>query len=197
VRLAALKTVAAFVALLTVVACQSSHPATDRRPSGSPSAPVSSSSAPTQVLSYPKYPMRDAVMNSRFVATYGIDHGVLTIEPPPASPPAISGREAMNRFRKFGLVYVSPTLTAYGSVTLVPRPLAMVRITNKPAWVIAYSGPPVPLGCPYMASGRNRHRVPLSLHLAIVPTDGSQGAEFASAGRNSCGWVTPTLANWA
>jgi hypothetical protein len=194
VRLAALKTVAAFVALLTVVACQSSHPATDRRPSGWPSAPVSSSSAPTQVLSYPKYPMRDAVMNSRFVATYRIDHGVLTIEPPPASPPAISEREAMNRFRMFGLVYVSPTLTAYGSVTLVPRPLAMVRIRNKPAWVIEHWGPPIP--CP-PGPFMNARRIPLSLQLAVVPTDGSPGAEFTSAGRTLCGELTSTRATWA
>ncbi len=138
--------------------------------------------------------MRDAVMKSRFVATYRIDHGVLTIQPPPAGPPAMSEREAIHRFRMFGLGHVSRTLTAYGSVTLVPRPLALVRITNEPAWVIVYWGPPIP--CP-PGPFMNAHRIPLSLQLAMVPTDGSPGAQFTSAGRTLCGQLSPTRATWA
>jgi hypothetical protein len=137
--------------------------------------------------------MRDAVIKSRFVATYIIDRGALTIQPPPAGPPAMSERVATNGFWMMGLGHVSRTLTAYGSVTLVPRQLALVRMTDTPAWVIAYRGPSIPMSCPYHKS---RH-APLSLLVAIVPTDGSRGVEFTSAGRALCGWLTPTRANWA
>jgi hypothetical protein len=192
VRVAVLKGLAAFVALLSVGACQSSELATDRNPSVSPSAPASSSSAPIRVLTYPNNPMRAAVIKSRFVATHVIDDGALTIQPPPPGQPAMSKRAAMNRFWAMGLgPFSGPTLAVYGSVTLVPRRLTLVRMTEKPAWVIVYRGPSLP--CPY----HKTRRAPLSLRIAIVPTDGSRGVEFTSAGRGLCGWWTPTRATWA
>jgi hypothetical protein len=191
------KTVIILGLLLVVAACQSGESGSSTHPGESTGQPASSSSTRTPVLSYPQRPMRDAVTKSRFVAIYTIDHEELTIQPPPAGPPAMSERAAISRFRLYGLGYVRRGFAAYGSVTLVPRPLALVRITDEPAWVITYFARPIP--CPGMLPDQaaNAQRFPLSLQLAIVPTDGSPGAEFTSAGRTLCGWLTPTRATWA
>jgi hypothetical protein len=191
-RVAASKSVAASVALLTVVACQAHHPSTATNPRASTSQSARATSTHTQALSYPKDHVSKAVAGGRFVATFTIDHGTLTIGPPPAGPPAMSERAAMNRFWTMRLGPISGP-PAYGSVTLVPRPLALVRLTDEPAWVIMYQGPPIPMSCPY----HKTRRAPLSLLIAIVPTDGSRGVQFTSAGRSLCGWWTPTRATWA
>jgi hypothetical protein len=96
--LLASKAVASTVALFTLVACQSDHTTVN-------SSPGSASTRP-QVFRYPQDPVRKAAVGDRFVATYTVDDGAITIDPPPAGPPDMSKRAAINRFHLLGLLGV-------------------------------------------------------------------------------------------
>jgi hypothetical protein len=65
--------------------------------------------------------------------------GELTgIAAPPAGPPDMTERAAVNRFHLLGIADIRRAFTAYGSVAVVPGERPLARMTDEPAWVVTF-----------------------------------------------------------